>query len=283
MLRRVIALAAAVFSLTAAAAAPRTWPGPMEWPIGYGTQTASRPLERPIAPGVLKQGSAFTSEANRTLQADEFANPGMLWVTRGEKLWNEAAGSAGKSCAACHGDAAQSMKGAATRYPKLDPGAGGLVNLSGRINLCRERNQAAPPYPPESDELLAMSAYVTYQSRGLPMNVAIDAQNARDFERGRERFYKRMGQMNLACAQCHDRNWDRTLLFEKISQGHPTGFPIYRQEWQTAGSLERRLRACYSGLRAEMPAYGARELVELELFLAWRANGLAIEAPAVRR
>jgi sulfur-oxidizing protein SoxA len=283
MLRSIAALAAAVFSLAAAAAAPRTWPGPMEWPLGYGTQTASRPLERPIAPELLKQGSAFTSEANRTLQADEFANPGMLWVTRGEKLWNEGAGSAGKSCAACHGDAAHSMKGAATRYPKIDPGAARLVNLSGRINLCRERNQAAPPYPPESDELLAMSAYVTYQSRGLPMNVAIDTQNARDFERGRDRFYKRMGQMNLACAQCHDRNWDRTLLFEKISQGHPTGFPIYRQEWQTAGSLERRLRACYSGLRAEMPAYGARELVELELFLAWRANGLPIEAPAVRR
>ena len=240
-------------------------------------------FERPIPPGQLKNGSAFTSEANRALQADDFANPGMLWVERGAKLWSEPAGNSGKSCASCHDDAAQSMKGAAAHYPKIDPASARLVNLSDRINLCRERHQAALPYALESDELLAMSAFVTHQSRGVPVNVTIDTHNARDFERGRNRFYRRMGQMNLSCAHCHDRNWDRTLLFEKLSQGQPTGFPTYRQEWQTLGSLQRRLRACYSGLRAQMPPYGARELVELELFLAWRANGLPIEAPGVRR
>ena len=240
-------------------------------------------VERPIPPSALKPGSAFTSEANRALQEDEFANPGMLWVERGGKLWNEPAGKSEKSCASCHGDAAKSMKGAATHYPRVDKAAGRLVNLSGRINVCREQNQAALPLAQESDELLALTTFVTYQSRGLPIDVKVDAQNRVDFERGRTRFYRRMGQMNLACAQCHDRNWDRTLLFEKISQGHPSGFPAYRQEWQTVGSLQRRLRACYSGLRAQMPPYGARELLELELFLAWRANGLPIEAPAVRR
>jgi sulfur-oxidizing protein SoxA len=247
-------------------------------PLAYAA-----PLERPIAPELLKNGSAFTSEANRTLQADDFANPGMLWVERGGKLWTEAAGKSAKSCASCHGDAAKSMIGVAAHYPRVDPASARLVNVAGRINLCRERNQQAPPYAQESDELLALSAFVTYQSRGVPMNVTIDINNAHDFERGRDRFYRRMGQMNLACAHCHDRNWDRTLAFEKISQGQPTGFPTYRQEWQTLGSLQRRLRACYSGLHAEMPPYGARELVELELFLAWRANGLPIEAPGVRR
>lgn len=241
------------------------------------------PPERPIPPELLKNGSAFTSEANRSLQADEFANPGMLWVERGGKLWSEAAGKSGKSCASCHGDAEKSMKGAAAHYPKIDPASARLVNVADRINLCRERNQQALPYARESDELLALSAFVTYQSRGVPMNVAIDPDNARDLERGRERFNRRMGQLNLSCAHCHDRNWDRTLAIEKISQGQPTGFPAYRQEWQTLGSLQRRLRACYSGLRAEMPPYGARELVELELFLAWRANGLPLEAPGVRR
>ena len=261
MLERLFAVALACGALTAAAAT----------------------FERPIAPEALKQGSAFTSEANRTLQADEFANPGMLWVERGGKLWSEPAGSGGKACAGCHDDAARSMKGAATRYPRIDPAMARLTNLSGRINHCRERNQGALPYAQESEELIALTAFVTHQSRGMPMQVAIDSHNARDFERGRSRFNRRMGQLNLACAQCHDANWDRTLLHEKISQGHPTGFPAYRQEWQTVGTLQRRLRACYSGLRAQMPPYGARELVELELYLAWRANGLPIEAPAVRR
>jgi sulfur-oxidizing protein SoxA len=245
--------------------------------------TCAHALEAPIPRSELKNGSAFTSDANRSLQTDDFANPGMLWVSRGERLWGETAGSAGKSCASCHGDAASSMKGVATRYPRIDPGAARLVNLSERINLCRERNQSAKPFALESEELLALTAYATHQSLGMPMNVTIDSRNSRDFERGRERYYRRMGQMNLACAQCHDRYWGRTMLFEKISQGHGTGFPAYRQEWQTVGSLQRRLRACYSALHAEMPDYGARELVELELFLAWRSNGLPIEAPAVRR
>jgi sulfur-oxidizing protein SoxA len=240
-------------------------------------------FERPIPREALKQGSAFASAEVRAMQADEFSNPGMLWVTRGERLWREPAGAAGQSCAACHGDATKSMKGVATRYPLVDPGAARLVNISGRVNLCRERHQKAEPLPEESEALLALSAYVTYQSRGMPMNVTIDSQNGAYFERAWDRYYRRLGQLNLSCGHCHDRNWGRTLYNETVSQGHGTGWPGYRLEWQTFGSLQRRLRACYSGLRAEMPEYGARELVELELLLAWRANGLPIEAPGVRR
>ena len=89
--------------------------------------------------------------------------------------------------------------------------------------------------------------------------------------------------MNLACMHCHDWNAGKRLLAESISQGHPNAYPVYRLEWQSAGSLQRRLRACYFGVRAEMPPYGAQDLLDLELFLAWRAQGLTIETPGVRR
>jgi len=89
--------------------------------------------------------------------------------------------------------------------------------------------------------------------------------------------------MNLSCAHCHDAQWGKRLLSEIISQGHPNAYPAYRMEWQTMGSLERRLRACLSGIRAEMLPYGAQESLDLELFLAWRAQGLPIETPGVRR
>jgi len=239
--------------------------------------------ERPIPRAALKQGSEFTSADLRAMQADEFTNPGMLWVTRGERLWKAPEGPAGKSCAGCHGEARDSMKGVAARYPLVDSKGAGLVNLPGRVNFCRVRHQGAAPLAQESDALLGLTAFVTYQSRGMPMSVAIDGAAAEPFEQGRARFYRRLGQMNLSCAQCHDANWGRTLLHETISQGHGTGWPGYRLEWQSFGSLQRRLRACYSGLRAEMPDYGAQALLELELFLAWRAEGLPIEAPGVRR
>jgi len=234
-------------------------------------------------PSPLKPGIEFASEDVRKLQADDFANPGMLWVARGGKLWSEPPGKSGKSCAACHGDAAKSMKGVAARYPRVDPGAARLVNLEGRINLCRERNQQAVPLAHESDDLLGLTAYVAHQSRGMPVAVVLDTQNRRNFESGRALYSQRSGQMNLACTHCHDRNWGRQLLAETMSQGHGNAYPPYRLEWQAVGSLQRRIRACYYGLRAEMPPYGAQELLDLELYLAWRGGGLTVETPGVRR
>jgi sulfur-oxidizing protein SoxA len=231
----------------------------------------------------LKSGIEFASADVRRLQADDFENPGMLWVARGAKLWGASAENDGKSCAACHGAAAKSMKGVATRYPRVDPEAGRLVNLEGRINLCREKNQQAAPLAHESGELLALTAYVAHQSRGMPAQAALDAQSMKDFERGRALYHARIGQMNLACAHCHDRNWGRKLAAETISQGHGNAYPAYRLEWQSVGSLARRIRACYFGLRAEMPPFGAQDLLDLELYLAWRGSGLPVETPGVRR
>jgi sulfur-oxidizing protein SoxA len=231
-------------------------------------------------PQPLKSGIEFAGEDIRKLQGDDFANPGMLWVERGAKLWSAAAGKAGKSCADCHG-AAAGMKGVAARYPRVDSGR--VVNVEERINLCRSGNQQAERLAYESEELLGLTAYVAHQSRGEPVAVKIDESSREPFERGRAQYHKRIGQMNLACAHCHDRNWGRRLLAETITQGHGNAYPAYRLEWQAAGSLQRRIRACYFGLRAEMPPYGAQELLDLELYLAWRASGLRVETPGVRR
>jgi sulfur-oxidizing protein SoxA len=217
------------------------------------------------------------------MQADDFANPGMLWVEKGAKLWSVRAGSAAKSCADCHGDARVSMKGVASRYPAWDPRGGRLLDLEGRINACRVEHQGAAPLAFESDDLLGQTSFVATQSRGMPIRVVVDGRAAPYFERGRALYQRRIGQMNLACVHCHVDNAGARLLAETISQGHPTAWPGYRLEWQSAGSLQRRLRACYSGVRAELPAYNATDLLDLSLFLAWRAQGLAIESPGVRR
>jgi L-cysteine S-thiosulfotransferase len=152
-----------------------------------------------------------------------------------------------------------------------------------QINHCRERRQNASPYTWESRELLGLTAYVAHQSRGMPMNVSIEGRAQTFFETGRAFFNERQGQLNLSCSQCHDENWGRRLRGDTISQGHPTGFPVYRLEWQSIGSLHRRLRACSLGVRAQVLDYGASEYLALELYLAWRATGLTIETPGLRR
>lgn len=217
------------------------------------------------------------------MQGDDFANPGMLWVARGQSLWSAPAGASNLSCESCHKEAGASMKGVATRFPAYDETLMRVLNLGGRINQCRTQRQEASPLEHESDALLALTAYVSHQSRGLPVQGTVSAAMQPSFERGRAKYHQRIGQMDLACTHCHQRNWGRTLLAQTISQGHGNAYPAYRLEWQSVGSLQRRLRACYFGVRAQTPPYEAQELLDLEVYLAWRGRGLPIEAPGVRR
>lgn len=229
-----------------------------------------------------RSGYEFMGRETRAMQDDDATNPGMLWVLDGEALWTRKAGAADRACADCHGAASVSMKGVAARYPAFDAALRRPVNLEQRINLCRSGRQKAAPLASESRDLLALTAYVARQSRGLPIAIAIDERTRPFLEAGREMFYRRQGQLNLACSQCHDDHWGAKLAGSPIPQAHPTGYPLYRLEWQGLGSIERRLRSCLTGMRAEPYAYGAPEFVDLELYLSWRARGMKIETPAVR-
>jgi sulfur-oxidizing protein SoxA len=229
-----------------------------------------------------RSGYSFMIPDTRAMQDDDTVNPGMLWVLDGEALWKRKAGSADKACADCHNDARASMKGVAARYPAFDKTLGRPVDLEQRINLCRTGHQQASPLPYESRDLLALTAFVAQQSRGILIETGADPQLEPFVAKGRALFMQRQGQLNLGCTNCHDDNWDKRLAGSAITQGHPTGYPLYRLEWQSLGSLQRRLRACITGIRALPYDYGAPELVELELYLMSRAPGMPVEAPAVR-
>jgi sulfur-oxidizing protein SoxA len=235
-----------------------------------------------IAPSERRSGFSFMTPETQSMQNDDTANPGMLWVLDGEALWKSRTGAADKACADCHNDARASMKGVAARYPAFDQVLGRPVNLEQRINLCRARHQQATPLAYESRELLALTAFIGQNSRGAAIAEIADARLEPFIAKGRELFMHRQGQLNLGCTNCHDDNWDRRLAGSAITQGHPTGYPLYRLEWQSLGSLQRRLRNCIAGIRAQTYDYGAPELVELELYLMSRARGMPVETPAVR-
>jgi sulfur-oxidizing protein SoxA len=228
-----------------------------------------------------RSGFADMGASTQAMQRDDDQNPAMLWVQEGEQLWARSPSSSAPSCAGCHGPALR-MRGVATRYPAWDEPLRRPVDLATRINLCRERHQSLPPLPPEHGELLALEAFVAFQSRGLPISPPADARLKPSLARGAAIFHQRMGQLDLSCAQCHDERAGGHLGAALIPQGQATGYPIYRLEWQSLGSLGRRLRGCMSGVRAEPFAQGSVEMAELELHLAARAMGMRWETPAVR-
>ena len=224
--------------------------------------------------------TALMTPSNQAMQQDINLNPALFWIMDGEALWSDRGNPAGKACADCHQDPKQSMKGVAATFPKRVQGK--LLNLEGQINQCRTSRQQSPAFAYESKPLLALSTLVAYQSRGLPIVASTDKAIEPDYKKGQSLYFQRMGQLNLSCAQCHDDRAGLKLAGSTIPQAHPTAYPIYRIEWQGVGSLQRRLRNCASGVRAEQYAYGSPELVALELYLMRRANGMQIESPGVR-
>lgn len=231
--------------------------------------------------GPRRSGFADMGPALQAIQKDDLANPAMLSVAQGEVQWAERAGAAGKSCADCHGDAA-SMRGVATRYPAFDPKTGAVASLDARIAFCRTEHQQAAPPPPESASRLALLAFVGRQSRGLPVAPALGPHADEAAAAGERLWRTRFGQLDLACAECHDSRAGAKLAGVTIPQAHPTGYPLYRSEWQAVGSLERRIRNCMTGIRAEPFGYASREHTALETWLMRRAAGMEWETPAVR-
>lgn len=255
------------------------WLGSLSVALAAG-EPVSGPTTEPVVAASRLSGYAHMSREIQAMQDDPSLNPATFWLLDGQTLWEQPAGEKKTACSSCHGDAANSMRGVAARYPAVREGK--VINLEGAINACRTQRQGAPALGYESKPLLALTTFVASQSRGMPIVVEETADNRERLSAGRARFDQRLGQLNLSCAQCHVENAALKLGGSTIPQGHPTGYPLYRLEWQSVGSLARRLRNCLSGVRAEMWPAGSQELLELELYLAWRARGMTIETPGVR-
>lgn len=222
-----------------------------------------------------RSGFADMSAATQAMQRDDAANPAWLWVEEGRQRFAD-------DCARCH--AAAAMVGTAARHPAWDEAAGRPITLGQRIAACHARgmNDRSSPLRPDSDARIALETFVALQSRGHPIRPPVDPRLAPWRERGRALFHQRLGQLELSCAQCHEQHAGQRLAGSLIPQGHATGYPIYRLEWQGMGTLQRRVRGCLSGVRAEPFGWDSDEMTALEVFLAARAAGMPMETPAVR-
>lgn len=249
------------------------------WPLATAAQSIS-----PSMPSAHQlSGNAFLSPSLKNMQSDASLNPVSLWLDQGRSLWGGVADP--NSCFQCHG-APQTLKSAATQHPKWSPRLNRLVNLEDQIIACSARTPR-PFSGLENPEVLALSALLHSSSQGLPFQVSAPIQHAAQWQAelsaGAQLFTTRMGRMNLACTHCHDVNIGKQMRADVISPAHPTGFPIFKMSWQSMGSIDRRLRACFSGVQAEVPAPGSIELRRLELFLKSRSQGLPIDGPSLRR
>ena len=229
----------------------------------------------------IYSGWRFRTDETQALSADDFENPAMVAVEYGLELWETAAGSSNQSCADCHGEP-ESMKGLRANMPRWNDAKGKPESLEHIINASITEHQGAEAWKWESPEMLAMTSLIGMQSRGLHMTVQTDGPMAEWIERGKDLYYTRVGQLDMACSQCHEDNYGNMIRADHLSQGMINGFPTYRFKWQGLGSLHRRFSGCMKNIRAQPYKRGSDEFVALEAYLAWRGAGLGIETPAVR-
>lgn len=232
----------------------------------------------------LLSGWLFREAETRELEADSFQNPGMLYVDRGADIWNAVDGTMGKSCASCHDDAADTMKGVAANYPKWDADAKRPINIELQIDKCRVENMGAEAYKFDAPDQKALTTYIKHQSLGTPVAVDLSQGDLQSWwDRGKDIYYTRTGQLNFACASCHEANSGQYIRADHLSQGQANGFPTYRLKQADMVSLHNRFRGCIRDTRAEFPKAFSDELMALEVYVTWRGTGLSVETPAVRQ
>lgn len=282
-MKRTIAACAAFAVSTALASGVIAGPGPDEDKLMIDGVEIKSELEAPEGHPLdtLYSGWRFRSDETQALQTDDFENPAMVAVEYAIELWDTPAGASGKSCADCHGDV-EDMAGLRAIMPKWSESAGQPWAMEQWINWSIREHQGGEGWKWESAEMLAMTALIGMQSRGMPMNPETGGEAAAWYEKGKELYYTRVGQLDMSCANCHEDNYGNMIRADHLSQGQVNGFPTYRFKWQGLGSMHRRFSGCMKNIRAQPYKRGSDEFVALELYLSARGAGLGVETPAVR-
>ena len=233
--------------------------------------------------GLTEQYSGwhFREADTRDMERDDFDNPGMLGVEAAMEVWAAEDGTEGKSCASCH-EGPESMTGVRAVMPKFNDKKGEMYTLEMYVNDCRTERMGAEAWDWDSTDMVNMTALISSVSRGMPMNVAVDGPAAPYWEKGKEMYYTRYGQLELSCANCHEQNYGNFIRADHLSQGQTNGFPVYRLKDAGIVSIHQRFTGCIRDTRGETFAAGSPEFHDLELYVASRGTGLGIEGAGVR-
>lgn len=229
----------------------------------------------------IYSGWRFRSDETQAFQIDDFDNPAMIFVEQAAEVFGTADGTEGKSCASCH-DSPEALAGVKAVYPKWNEKAGEVRTMEMQINGCRTELMGAEPWKYTGGDMTNMVALLASVSRGMPVNVAIDGPASEMWEKGKEIYYTRYGQLELSCANCHEDSYGMMIRADHLSQGQINGFPTYRLKNTKMNAVHARFKGCVRDTRAHTFKPGSPEFVALELYVSSRGNGLSVEGPSVR-
>ena len=225
---------------------------------------------------------AINAHQRENWEAIEEFPPYEPFIERGESMWNTEFAN-GKSYADCFPNG----PGSSHLYPQWSKEQGKVITLALAINQCREANgEKLLKYMkgPINDIL----SYMAFESRGQVTNVVVPADDPRAleaYEKGKEFYFTRRGQLNFSCDHCHFGSAGMNLRSDVLSTavGQTTGWPVYRSGWGTVGTLHLRYAGCNKQVRAKPFAAQGEEYRNLEYFHTHMSNGFVLNGPSSRK
>ena len=202
-------------------------------------------------------------------------------IEAGRRIWDTPFRN-GRRFADCFADGGRNVVG---NYPYYDAAAGRVITFEAALNRCLKDNGEPEMAYGQRSPMGVLTAYARTLSDGMRMNVKVDSPAARaHFEAGRDLFFRRIGQLNAACAGCHLHHAGSTMRMEIISPalGHATHWPIFRggEELMT---FQGRFKRCMEQMRAVPFGYDSVEWNDLEYFLSYLSNGIPLKSSVMRK
>ena len=224
---------------------------------------------------------ALNEDARSQWEEIEEFPPYEIEVDKGAALWAKTFKN-GKSFASCFGD---DISGTRAKYPYHDEAKDTIVTLEGDINKCLMDN-GEEPYKWKKGNIAAVSGYIAKEGRGNKINVVPKTEKALAwYNKGKNFFYAKRGQLNLSCADCHVYNANKKVRGDLLSPalGQPSHFPVFRSKWGSLGTLHRRYGGCNSQVRAKPFKAQSDEYKALEYFQMAMSSGMEFNGPGSRK
>jgi len=265
-------------------------------------------------------GAQLTGEEQQRAVSEEGAeaigeefNPGELDIDEGKALFMKE-GPNGKSCASCHGKNGEDLDGVAAKYPKvvdnvyptgntsgpdlahkgqkqgeeLNPAKAikgeGVRTLGMQINLCRINQMDAEPYSfsqKHGTDMRYMTIFVKSLSNGQPLDIKTTGKAKEYWEKGKEIYWIKRGQLNFSCGTCHVQNAGMRIRGQILSnvRGQYNKFPTFRMKKQQTRLMHTRYRGCNRRIRAHDLPFQSAGYRQLEVYHGSLSNGLPMKVP----
>lgn len=213
--------------------------------------------------------------------------PYEVGLDEGKKMWEKPFKN-GKTFASCFRNDGKKI---AQNYPYWDEATKMVRTAELDINDCLKKNGEKEFTDLEKDgkargQLANLVGYFYSMSKGQRIKIDISKPGAiAAYEKGKQYWWAKRGQLNFACADCHMESAGKNLGGNQplsAALGHTTAWPAQRYDWGRIETIHQRYATCNTQIRAASLKHNGEEYRNVQFYETYNSSGLPLTAPDMR-